>query len=713
MWFMLTVALSSLAMNPPPAPSLVRVAVVDNSSSMQGERIESVREELEKIITQVPPSAELPLVMIVFAGEVESPQTFTDPKTARQAISRLRAQLPGTAIAPALERAHAELTRFKQSSNVMLLFYSDGEDSDRAGIDRAETRLDQLFAGRAQAGLQQSVFVKRWGGVHARFVERLRAGGHVQVFDAGEMAIDMVTVVPQVTIHSARRTAGHESKLVVAFTPQLTIRGTKSTEPVTARFLCRMPNATGDVQAAAISTATGKPAAITIPVSAENDKLGRIDLVWDVQPLPPSTPSARLVLPQLPQSTLTIPVAIPAEPVTNRMRVADTKLLASAWHDPLRGRVRGELEFTLVVEADGLDSTADRSTTFQLLSGADVQILGKTDKWIVPAPGQYRCQVTLDLPTVATQPGKPFETQALALELKPIERPVYLKYEPEQLRIEHAAIAAPSPQLTRIMPEVLGVSQPQWIDAIDALATCSADVRFRIDGPIADQAVLTLVAPGNVRQPALPPNTRLHTGDKVVPLRIVAQLTPGQSEHLEFTIVPPPNSPAIEYQVTGSITIPVTAPAPFQLVHATAAGAQRSVELVLPDNVYQVPLSVTPYLGGGDVAQLLRYPPVTVRGGNAPGAVVPQTGSLGQPVDVNLSLAPVDAQSFFFDSEERYWLVLQPSVTALAIAGSEVEFRIIRSAPFKRWAVYGSMIGSPLLLLVLAIRCWRHLKTGG
>ena len=46
--------LFSAAPQPAPPPILVRVAVVDNSPSMQGERIAAVRSELNAIINKLP-----------------------------------------------------------------------------------------------------------------------------------------------------------------------------------------------------------------------------------------------------------------------------------------------------------------------------------------------------------------------------------------------------------------------------------------------------------------------------------------------------------------------------------------------------------------------------------------------------------------------------------------------------------------------------------
>ena len=89
------------AVSPAEPPKMVRVAIVDNSGSMQGDRIATVRSELTKVIHQLPPSPEFPLLLIVFDETVGPTQLLTDPKAAEKIISDLQGNGPGTRIAPA------------------------------------------------------------------------------------------------------------------------------------------------------------------------------------------------------------------------------------------------------------------------------------------------------------------------------------------------------------------------------------------------------------------------------------------------------------------------------------------------------------------------------------------------------------------------------------------------------------------------------------
>ena len=76
-------------------PRLLRVAVIDNSGSMAGERIASVRDELTKIGQQLPPSTAEPIILIKFGSVAASPLVFTDLASFEAAIAELNGDSGG------------------------------------------------------------------------------------------------------------------------------------------------------------------------------------------------------------------------------------------------------------------------------------------------------------------------------------------------------------------------------------------------------------------------------------------------------------------------------------------------------------------------------------------------------------------------------------------------------------------------------------------
>ncbi|MCA9082093.1 MAG: VWA domain-containing protein, partial [Planctomycetaceae bacterium] len=137
-----------------PTP-LLRLAVVDDSGSMEGQRAETVRAELLKVSRQLPPSLTHPFGIITFGSTAATVRWFTDLPSFERAVTGLDGNSGGTNIAAGLQEAAKALRSRTDSASLCILLYTDGEDGNTAGILQAESQLDAIFAQRQQVGLSQ------------------------------------------------------------------------------------------------------------------------------------------------------------------------------------------------------------------------------------------------------------------------------------------------------------------------------------------------------------------------------------------------------------------------------------------------------------------------------------------------------------------------------------------------------------------------------
>src|SRR4051794_19471690 len=130
----------------------VRLAIIDKSGSMAGERIALVKEELLAMAGQLPPSPSFPIVLIPFNHSVEKVLRFTNPAEFEKYVRTELVAGGGTSIANGLRQACHELARFRDTRQVVVCIYTDGEDSDTAAIAAEEKRLDAVFNERDRRG---------------------------------------------------------------------------------------------------------------------------------------------------------------------------------------------------------------------------------------------------------------------------------------------------------------------------------------------------------------------------------------------------------------------------------------------------------------------------------------------------------------------------------------------------------------------------------
>lgn len=690
-----------------PAPTLVRVVVVDNSPSMSGERIATVRKELLDMLRQLPPSADTPVLLIVFHATVEKTQFLTDLRAAETAVSALRGDGDGTRIAPALVRAREELNAYRQSSNLLIMLFTDGEDGDRIGIQQAEAGLDSLFADRTQKGLSQTVFVKRWGNANAELIDRIRARGHSQILDAGELKIESFSVFPQVTLTQVRRSPSDPSQIEVFLVPSLVCRGARPQAPLPPfEFACRNPGIIGKAAVPVDPNGSPQTFSLTMQVPPEAEKTRRLTLTFTVSPLPPPKKGTTFVLPLLMSSIVTVDFQLPQFQLTNQITGAIRLTKRLEWADPLSRLARCPVELSITVTPGDHITGIDRSTTFRVVPAKGIRLEQPDQTISVAGPGTFRVPLTLvvELPRPDDPRGK--WDGRLALNLHPLRKPDYLACVPPIVEVARDGVKVPSPVQTKLVADVKTISQPVWVDLVDSMVAFEVTASIQISGPIPPGLMLVLIAPATVRDNVLPANTHLHSGENVVPLHVVCRVTPAKSEKLEFVITPPAAGDAIAVAVERPLALTFQAPPAVAIFHATGP----VVEASMLDNQDTVEVDLVPHLFGVDPRALERLPTIRTRALDASANVRIGPGPAFSPQQVLVGLPAPSGQSYFVDCRHVVDLELRSETPTPAILPGQVQVAVQRSAPFKRdliyvtWVVFGFGVTSIGSLAIRRLR---------
>jgi hypothetical protein len=694
-----------------PEPKLVRVAIVDNSGSMSGARSATVRKELTSIIHQLPPSPEFPLLLLVFDEKVAPTQLITDLPTAEKAVLTLQGNGGGTRIALGLMRACEELKKFEHGASALVLLYTDGEDDDQESIRRAENQLDAIFSQRGRQGLESNVYVKRWGNANAELISRLRAGGHVRVLDAGELAVEPLTVTPEVKVIETRRDPQNPRELHVTYTPTLIQKGNPlSGKRLTATFECQSPGVAGQIRAQVQPDSKPSQFALTVPVPT--DETNAHSLLFQVTISASSDSASTFVLPILSTSKIVVPIAIPSLTVHRRLAAEIRAAKVVGWADPEKLLTRCQFELAVTVAAPSQTTIASESTPFEIIPDGPIRILGGTDTAQLHGPGTYPISVALEAPVDAGNPKSSGHTLPISFVVQPRQNTANVVYDPPQMHLQHVGLELPKPVVTVVTPLVQRIGKPVWVDLVEPLAAFDADVLFRVAGPIPYRTNLTLVAPGNVQGNLIPRGTFLHSGESTVTLHVVARLGPGKRERLDFAIMAPPATPAIEFQIASGFSLSLTAP-PTAAIAAVDQGSVHKVMAVsAADNQDSIDLNFTPALIGVDYRQLRRLPRVVARSDSSASIVGDHLSPLLRRWPLRLRLTPLAPQPFFQDSQQTVNLELHPEPNSPAVAAGRLQVIVTRQAPFKRLLLYLAWAAFPVGILALAAQVIRRLREG-
>ncbi len=671
-------------------PMLVRVVVLDTSGSMAGSRMDSAKAEILSLARSLPPSVSHPIVLVPFHKTAHNVRTFTDLASFEQMVSSLPAN-GGTSIASGLRRAISELGPYRQSSQLILCLFTDGEDDKVQSIADAEEELNKFLAVRSQQKLSSLVFAKRWEGANAALLRKIVDRGNAQLIDAGELKIVPVTLKPNVRVD---RIAWHSKKPLT-----LEVIGQASIDLQGVSFDSRMPLQQlrctyGGANFGPWHMIPGQPSSVPIslefPVTTDVLVHGTTTLHFSVERIQPISALGAVALPQV--QPISVPISIPATVLpcklsatwkaTKPPKWSDSFALKPTWH----GLITGE-----VVATSATPWHRPLKLRAHLSKGT---WKGGTDTIELSAPGPFSFPIAIEGDPIAAH--VPQFSVSLTLRIESMD---FQATPSEVLLVADSPL--PDPIKSTMDAKVVRVGTPTWVDLAKSLAEFDVDAEFNVQGPLPANTKVLLHCPPSIPELTIHPGT-LREGMQLVRLKMIGNLpiAPGVGK-FSIQVQPPANSQAIEFPAGPVLDFAVSGLDPVQLAILGADG-QAAPEIYVRDRTLPIQLVGTPTI-------LAELPPnaanglfAEVRFGSLLGAHrVPDLPiHVGLRTPVSILHAP---ESFFFDSTIEEVIDTQPSPPVPAVVGSKQTCRVTFEAPFKRllfWLVMALSAGIALALLI-------------
>ncbi len=686
--------------------SLLRLAVVDDSGSMKGERAGTVRDELMKVARQLPPSPTHPFGIITFGSTAESVQWFTNPTHFERAVERLAGGSGGTNIASGLEEAVAALRSRLKSGNLCLLLYTDGEDGNTSGILKAEAQLDDLFAQRQQSGLSQSVFVKRWGNANSALVKQLQQHSRATIVDAGELAIHPLTFSPSARILVAAWETGEAARLRVTFAPQVVVRGHQGPLAPLA-MTCRTRGATGHLKSLVVPNHPHPlRRTVSIPVTDAQLNAGQLALEFDVESPAGQATASGIVLPSLATNRVTAIVRLPTRIVGRELSATLALSGQAKWHDPLQRIAAFPVRLTVGFTTKGGNGGVQRGK-FQIVQDTPCELLNGTREFELIANHPKTLPLTFTASSSSTKPS----SYQVGLTVIPVSAQPGVKYVPARVHTQLTGLKEPAAVTTTITTTVTGQSACQWVNLATCTARLSADVEFEVRGPMTPGERIMLVGPPEVSAFEFSPEI-LHTGSQTVRFTIDVRVAPHPRQTtLSFAIEPPPPQGGVRFAKPQPIRLQVEGPPAVSLAAAIGNQLPSQLTTAIADNVSSASLNFTPIVNGAaaDVAQGLQAD-VSASG---TGIATSSTAITPLFTDTNavIHVTPPAPRPFFRDVLVDGHVLLRTDPPTAAVQPVQYPLQIAVRAPFKRLAFLLAVSLSVLLTVIMLMRLYLKLRS--
>ena len=687
---------------------LLRLGIVDDSGSMLGERITTVRDEWLALARQLPPSVENPIVLVTFGSSASAPQLYVDLPSFETAIGQLNGESGGTNIAAGLREGIAYLESAGDAQDVWVFLYSDGEDPNQTGILEEEAKLDAVFSDRQQQGLPQTVFLKRWGNANADLLNRIQSRGRAKVLDAGELSVRPITFDPHVDLLGVSWNPDDPQKLDIEFAPRLDVHGAvDGLNLPTITLEVAVDDATGDRSINVQSGSSAVTRKVTVPVSAEARRSGQLNLPFVLTAPADITTDGAKVLPLLAANQIDLPIELPEDRYTYRV-VVSAAPQTGTWNDTLARRFRTPLQLQFEVRCQEGD----------IASPGDIELVPTTGTVVISGPTSVTLpasgSVTVDLvvETSVINPADPLIQWQSRFEFaaKPIRTPPHVTFDPPELAVT-GDLTIPPPVVTTIAAKVIRISKAEWLNLTQGTARFQVETEFDVQGQIAPQSQINLVTTGSVINVDTKPAT-LQKGIQRVTLDVTAVLPQGpKTQTIESQVVPPASDGVIQYQVGLPLHYTVTGPQALQLGVAFRGRPVGELRTSIADNDTEARVQFEPVVLGMKPSALVDDLDVRIAAQNDPlkfASLGPyrvfRRCQLAVPVSVSAT------RSFFHDTVLAASIDVEPFHGNTAVQGSTVPLVVVVAAPFKRLLWQLALTLSTILAAVVIARMYLTLR---
>lgn len=685
-----------------------RLAVVDDSGSMSGEKIGVVRKQLLAVLRATPPTKAEPFGLVVFGDSALPARIFTDLPSAEAAIAQLAGDSGGTDIAAGLHQAVKDLEHLGVGKDALVLLFTDGQDPNGNGIREAEAKLDALFSARQKRGLSQTVYVKQWGaGGLDELVKRVRQSGSADVIDGDSVVGIPVTLRPRVAIERVQRLPDQrmvELRWVAAVDCDM-----KDCNLPSVRVQCVSDRFSGETQSLVTVGVPAKARTMTVSLGAAPDEAGRLDVAFTaaVDKNPGKMPLPSFILKP---DTFEVPVSLPPMQIRNVITATLELSEPPSWADPLGLVARYPAKLKFNVKAGDPTQDVDRSCSLRIVPAARCRLVEGDATFVLPGPGEYELPLAFAMPPINSHVPREDLRYSLRFTLEPFNVPPYLTFVPSKIEFHERDLPPPDSVTVPIMASVDGVTPAQWL-LLPGVALTYVDLRVDLSGPVPSGTTLK-VAPQEPARRVDVVGPCLHSGENRLRLRVAAHVKPApEKTTLTLGLLAQNDGlSVIEFQRT-SVEFPVVGPDPVRLLHIDDDGQPRStIHATASDRDTTVAIVLRPIILDLDSSTSIGSMAARVRGDTSEGPIAFGVIPLNRATRMVLPLPKRKNPSFFWDEIQEIPLRVETTTGTAVVKPASIDLKVLREARIRRVAFVLSVCLSSVGLLVLGLFTIRRLR---
>lgn len=706
---LLSSALLTAAVTTAVGQPVLRLAIVDDSGSMSGEKIALVRTEIAAILRSNPPTTAQPFALITFGSSPSVVQVFTDMQPAVAAINKLSGSAGGTDIAAGLRQGLAALQQLGGGKNAVVLLFTDGEDSNTVGIREAEAKLDALFMQRRKQGLNQAVYLKQWGAGGAdQFAKRLAESGSADLINGDSVTVLPVAVRPVVNIEDVQR-LDDQHTLQVRWAVVLECDVRPASQP-RVRVQCVDASAKGATEAIALLGDLSPPNTMTVTSTASLDTHSEFRLPFKAALVPHTGPALVIQPCFVRPDQFEIPVSLPEIRIRNEITAVLEMTEVPRWTDPLALRVRYPVRLKFHVKATDPTQNIDRSCSLRITPAPGCFLSEGKEVFTLPGPGDYELPLAFELLPSRSDVARADLRYSLKFTIQPINLPPYLTFVPPEIEFHDPNLRAPDAVLIPVTATTDRVWTPQWF-RLPNVATTLVDLRVHLPGPVPANTRLHVAAQKAVWRVDLRPET-LRSGENKVRLRLVSDLQPSPAKtniRLELKPIHDGTS-GVEFRGT-PLLLSLSGPAPVRLVHVDDRGRPAtSINAVASDLQTEVTLVIRPTIVGLGQSESAGNVAARLRAATGQLSVPKDSLPLNQATSLTLPLPNQRKRSWIWDEIQNIPIWLEPASPTPSVVPVSLEVSVLREAPIRRVALQLSIALSLFVVAILAIRTVLRLR---
>lgn len=680
-------------------PKLVhwRLIVVDTSASMES-RLGEVRNELLAELQRQPVSKQFPITFQTFAFTPHAAQYFDDQDRAIAYVKGLVKADGGTAIGPALSAASSAIRQRGDASSLVLMLFTDDEDTDRNSIASAEAELSKLLGERSDRGLPQTLVLRRWSG-HGRLGQlatELQKNPRITVIDTTSLLKGFpLGVLPTLKILEQTLTA--DGNLRVRFRVDLAPSDPPQALDPTI-VVIHTANLTSSLPAAWEMTLGDrhKEFETVIPLSAAQQRAEQIAfrLLFSLKPVTPEAEPKPFLLRNSLEQALSFTLRRQCEFSATLRPTGKAR-----WDPNIPSRVIFECELQTELTGLGLAPPPAPIVLSWDVGPDAARVTGEsTLEMRSLAPRSALIELSIPVSDAELRAGRP--SRRLGLEVNLVSAPSNYVFAIRKKTISSATLPDFPVATTRVDVKANSPAPAIWAER-SGMALCSVDLDVSVSGLLPTSA---FVISGPVSKLRISP-PQIKSGSNRVNLLFLTPLDANKANNtIVFAIQPPAASGSIRPTCTEKVAITLPTPEKPQL-----SAEQREIQLVAWPNdkksVAMIRLGVSGPVTATYASQIRAALATKGNGGT-------ERHPLFASIPFTIELQNADRRSYFFNETLMSRILVQSADADSVLKPTHIDVKITQVAPFLVHLAIAFSIAAILLIAVLVCRVARLVLRG-